>query len=109
MKTSPFAPENLVDMPVIDGVSFASIEAGIRYAGRKDLMLAVLSNKTVVAGTLTKSKTCSSAVDWCREQLVHGRARALVVNSGNANAFTGYQGAPRRRNNRAAGRSCCGL
>ena len=92
MKTSPFAPEILAKMPVIEGVRFASCEAGIRYEGRKDLMLAVLSPQTVVAGTLTKSKTCSSAVDWCREQLVHGKARALVVNSGNANAFTGVKG-----------------
>ena len=92
MKTSPFAPKILAKMPVIDGVRFASCEAGIRYLGRKDLMLAVLSPKTVVAGTLTKSKTCSSAVDWCREQLAHGKARALVVNSGNANAFTGLKG-----------------
>ncbi len=92
MKISPFAPENLADMPVIDGVSFASTEAGIRYLGRKDLMLAVLSQQTVVAGTLTRSRTSSSAVDWCRTQLAHGKARALVVNSGNANAFTGLKG-----------------
>ncbi|MCP4932694.1 MAG: bifunctional glutamate N-acetyltransferase/amino-acid acetyltransferase ArgJ [bacterium] len=92
MKTSPFAPDILATMPVIDGVSFASCEAGIRYQGRKDLMLAVLAPQTVVAGTLTKSKTSSSAVDWCREQLAHGKARALVVNSGNANAFTGIKG-----------------
>ena len=92
MKTSPFAPKNLLEMPPIDGVKFSSCEAGIRYAGRKDLMLAVFSDQTVVAGTLTKSKTCSSAVDWCREQLTHGKARALVVNSGNANAFTGIKG-----------------
>ncbi len=92
MKTSPFAPEILAKMPVIEGVGFASIEAGIRYSGRKDLMLAVLSPQTVVAGTLTKSRTSSSAVDWCREQLAHGKARALVVNSGNANAFTGLKG-----------------
>jgi glutamate N-acetyltransferase/amino-acid N-acetyltransferase len=92
MKISPFAPEIPVKMPPVEGVRFASCEAGIRYAGRKDLMLAVLSEQTVVAGTLTRSKTCSSAVDWCRKQLVHGKARALVVNSGNANAFTGIKG-----------------
>ena len=92
MKTSPFAPEFLAKMPPIKGVSFASCEAGIRYKGRRDLMLAVLASETVVAGTLTTSKTCSSAVDWCRQQLTHGKARALVVNSGNANAFTGIKG-----------------
>lgn len=92
MKVSPFAPENLVNMPPVEGVRFASCEAGIKYKGRKDLMLAVLSSETVVAGTLTTSKTSSSAVDWCREQLAHGKAQALVVNSGNANAFTGMKG-----------------
>ncbi len=92
MKISPFAPQQAVELPTVDGVKFASCEAGIRYQGRKDLMLAVLSKETVVAGTLTRSKTCSSAVDWCREQLNHGKARALVVNSGNANAFTGIKG-----------------
>ena len=92
MKTSPFAPVKPPEMPLLEGVRFATVEAGIRYKGRKDLMLCLLPQNTVVAGTLTQSKTCSSAVDWCREQLVHGRARALVVNSGNANAFTGMKG-----------------
>ena len=74
MKVSPFAPENLPQMPAIEGVRFASCEAGIKYKGRKDLMLAVLADDTVVAGVLTKSKTSSSAVDWCRDQLAHGKA-----------------------------------
>mgnify|MGYP000326886687 CR=1 FL=1 len=91
-KVSPFAPQSLPEMPTIDGVRFAAVEAGIRYAGRKDLMLAVLDPGTVVAGTLTKSRTCSAPVVWCRDQLAHGDARALVVNSGNANAFTGKRG-----------------
>ena len=92
MKISPFAPVELCQMPALAGVRFASMEAGIRYKGRKDLMLCLLPKNTVVAGTLTQSRTCSSAVDWCRTQLGHGRARALVVNSGNANAFTGMKG-----------------
>ena len=92
MKVSPFAPDELVEMPVVEGVKFAACEAGIKYKGRLDLMLAVFAPQTVVAGVLTRSKTCSSAVDWCREQLIHGKARALVVNSGNANAFTGMKG-----------------
>ncbi len=92
MKISPFAPPIPVEMPPVEGVRFASVEAGIRYKGRKDLMLGVLASGTVVAGTLTRSRTSSGAVDWCREQLAHGRARALVVNSGNANAFTGLKG-----------------
>jgi glutamate N-acetyltransferase/amino-acid N-acetyltransferase len=92
MKPSPFAPSQLAQLPAIKGVRFAACEAGIRYKNRKDLMLVMLDEGSVVAGTLTRSRTCSAAVDWCREQLVHGRARALVVNSGNANAFTGMKG-----------------
>lgn len=89
---SPFAPAIVPDMPHIEGVRFAACEAGIRYKGRKDLMLAVLAEGTVAAGVLTQSKTCSAPVLWCRENLKHGTARALVVNSGNANAFTGRKG-----------------
>jgi len=73
-------------------VRLAACEAGIRYAGRKDLMLALLDPGTRVAGVLTRSKTASAAVDWCRERLNAGTARALVVNAGNANAFTGMAG-----------------
>lgn len=89
---SPFAPATVPDMPLVEGVRFAACEAGIRYKGRKDLMLAVLAEGTVAAGVLTQSKTCSAPVLWCRENLKHGAARALVVNSGNANAFTGRKG-----------------
>jgi glutamate N-acetyltransferase/amino-acid N-acetyltransferase len=89
---SPFAPEHLPAMPQVPGVRLAACEAGIRYAGRTDLMLAVLDPGTTVAGVLTRSKTCSASVLWCRDGLKVGRARALVVNSGNANAFTGQKG-----------------
>ncbi len=92
MKKSPLAPEILETLPAIKGVSMAACEAGIRYAGRKDLMLVSLVEGTIVAGTFTKSKTCSGAVDWCKEQVRDGHARGLVVNSGNANAFTGMKG-----------------
>lgn len=92
-KVSPFAPKSQPQVPVIDGVRFATAEAGIRYQGRTDLLLAVLDEGTVAAGVTTKSKTCSAAVLWCREALKTGRARALVVNSGNANTFTGRRGA----------------
>jgi glutamate N-acetyltransferase / amino-acid N-acetyltransferase len=91
-KASPFAPKVLPDMPVVPGVRLAACQAGIRYAGRTDLMAAVLDAGTTVAGVLTRSKTCSAPVLWCRENLAHGSARALVVNSGNANAFTGKKG-----------------
>ena len=91
-KISPFAPARLPDVPVVEGVRFAAAEAGIRYKNRKDLMVAVMDAGTVAAGVLTQSKTCSAPVLWCRESLKGGRARVLVVNSGNANAFTGQKG-----------------
>ncbi len=89
---SPLAPKTLPDVPTIAGVRFATAEAGIRYKGRTDLLLAVLDPGTVAAGVLTRSKTRSAPVEWCAQRLEAGRARALVVNSGNANAFTGKRG-----------------
>src|SRR5262245_46645621 len=94
---SPFAPERLPAMRQVPGVRFAAGAAGIRYANRTDLMLAVLETGTTVAGVLTRSKTSSAPVLWCRESLGKGKARALVVNSGNANAFTGRKGAEATR------------
>ncbi|NJM55382.1 MAG: bifunctional ornithine acetyltransferase/N-acetylglutamate synthase, partial [Verrucomicrobiae bacterium] len=96
-KPSPFAPATLAKLPAIDGVRFATAEAGIRYKGRTDLLLAVFDPGTVAAGVLTRSKTCSAAVLHCRANLSADPtgprlARALVVNSGNANAFTGCRG-----------------
>ncbi|MFT3732517.1 MAG: bifunctional glutamate N-acetyltransferase/amino-acid acetyltransferase ArgJ [Hyphomicrobium sp.] len=89
---SPFAPETLAKLPAIEGVAFATAEAGIRYKDRTDLLLAVLAEGTAVAGVLTQSKTASAPVLACRKHLKKGAARALVVNSGNANAFTGKKG-----------------
>ncbi|HJU33227.1 MAG TPA: bifunctional glutamate N-acetyltransferase/amino-acid acetyltransferase ArgJ [Hyphomicrobiaceae bacterium] len=89
---SPFAPARQPEMPLVPGVRLAACEAGIRYKGRTDLMMAVLDPGTTVAGVLTRSKTCSAPVLWCRDGLKGGKARALVVNSGNANAFTGKKG-----------------
>jgi len=89
---SPFAPKTIPALPAIGGVRLAACEAGIRYAGRKDLMLAIFAPGTVVGGVLTRSLTASAPVEWCRTQLAKGLARALVVNSGNANAFTGMKG-----------------
>jgi glutamate N-acetyltransferase / amino-acid N-acetyltransferase len=89
---SPFAPKQLPHLPVIDGVRIAVAAAGVRYAGRIDLLLALFDPGTAVAGAFTRSKTASAPVDWCRAHLAHGMARALVVNSGNANAFTGRSG-----------------
>lgn len=89
---SPLAPTDVPDMPVIPGVRLATAAAGIRYKGRTDVLLALLDKGTAVAGVFTKSKCPSAPVEWCRAKLRGGAARALVVNSGNANAFTGKTG-----------------
>ncbi|AWM10823.1 bifunctional glutamate N-acetyltransferase/amino-acid acetyltransferase ArgJ [Bradyrhizobium symbiodeficiens] len=89
---SPLAPKNVPDMPVIAGIRLATAEAGIRYKNRTDVLLAVMDKGTAVAGVFTKSKCPSAPVEWCRAKLKGGKARALVVNSGNANAFTGKTG-----------------
>jgi len=91
-KTSPFAPAVLPRLEPLQGVRFATAEAGIRYKNRTDLMVAVMDEGTTAAGVLTLSKTASAPVLWCRKSLKHGKARMLVVNSGNANAFTGMRG-----------------
>ena len=90
---SPLAPKSYPDLPQVEGVRFATAEAGIRYKGRTDVMIALLDKGTQVAGVFTTSKCPSAPVDWCRAKLKGGKARALVVNSGNANAFTGKVGA----------------
>jgi glutamate N-acetyltransferase/amino-acid N-acetyltransferase len=92
LPVSPLAPKSYVAPPAIAGVRFATAEAGIRYKGRTDVLLAVFDAGTTVAGVLTRSLCPSAAIDWCRQNLGLGKARALVVNSGNANAFTGMKG-----------------
>jgi glutamate N-acetyltransferase/amino-acid N-acetyltransferase len=89
---SPLAPAQFPDMPPIDGVRLATAAAGIRYPGRTDVLLALFDPGTAVAGVFTRSRCPSAPVDWCRARLKGGAARALVVNSGNANAFTGKSG-----------------
>jgi glutamate N-acetyltransferase/amino-acid N-acetyltransferase len=93
---SPLAPQHLPNMPAIAGVRLATAAAGIRYAGRTDVLLVLLDEGTTAAGVFTRSKCPSAPVEWCRAQLKRGKAkttaRALVVNSGNANAFTGKSG-----------------
>jgi glutamate N-acetyltransferase/amino-acid N-acetyltransferase len=90
---SPLAPKTYPALPPIGGVRFATVEAGVRYAGRTDVMMALFDRPAAVAGVFTRSKCPSAPVDWCRAHLAHGSARALIVNSGNANAFTGGVGA----------------
>ncbi len=95
---SPLAPEIVPEMPEIAGVRLATAAAGIRYKNRTDVLLAVMDEGTTVAGVFTKSKCPSAPVEWCREKLKRSKSsgggfgRALVVNSGNANAFTGKTG-----------------
>src|SRR4051812_41947794 len=89
---SPLAPKSYPDLPEIAGVRFATAEAGIKYKGRTDVLLAAFDAGTTVAGVFTSSKCPSAPVDWCRDNLNGGVARGLLVNSGNANAFTGMKG-----------------
>jgi glutamate N-acetyltransferase/amino-acid N-acetyltransferase len=89
---SPLAPTQFPDMPPIAGVRVATAAAGIRYTGRTDVLLALFDPGTAVAGVFTRSKCPSAPVDWCRAHIKGGGVRALVVNSGNANAFTGKSG-----------------
>jgi len=92
LPVSPLAPARIPILPEIAGVRFAAAAAGIRYANRTDVLLAVMDKGTTVAGVLTKSKCPSAPVEWCRTRLPGGSARGLVVNAGNANAFTGRSG-----------------
>jgi glutamate N-acetyltransferase / amino-acid N-acetyltransferase len=94
---SPLAPQSCPDVPPIAGVRFATGSAGIKTKGRADVMLALFDKGTNVAGVFTTSKCPSAPVDWCRTRLKRGKARALVANSGNANAFTGKAGAEAAR------------
>ncbi|QMU59378.1 MAG: bifunctional glutamate N-acetyltransferase/amino-acid acetyltransferase ArgJ [Boseongicola sp.] len=95
MPVSPLAPKGgFPSLPVIDGVRFSTVEAGIKYAGRTDVMLAELAAGTTIAGTFTKSKTRAAPVLDCQAKLggPSGGPAAILVNSGNANAFTGIKG-----------------
>ena len=91
---SPLAPAAFPAMPAVAGVRLATAAAGIRYSGRDDLMLAEMPPGTSVAGTFTRSLCTAAPVDWCKQALAasSGRGRAIIVNSGNANAFTGAAG-----------------
>jgi glutamate N-acetyltransferase/amino-acid N-acetyltransferase len=80
------------DIPAIAGAVPRIARAQYKTWDRCDLTFITLDEGTSVAGVLTQSKCPSSEVEWCREHLPQGRARALVVNAGNSNAFTGYRG-----------------
>ena len=91
---SPLAPAAFPAMPAVKGLRLATAAAGIRYTGRDDVMLAELPPDSTVAGTFTRSLCTAAPVDWCKDALAAGggRGRAILVNSGNANAFTGAAG-----------------
>jgi len=96
---SPLAPAAFPDLPGIDGVRFATAAAGVKYKDRTDVMLAEVCEGAVMAGVFTRSTTRSAPVLRCEEALeAHTAAPdapgkfAILVNSGNANAFTGGRG-----------------
>jgi glutamate N-acetyltransferase/amino-acid N-acetyltransferase len=90
--SSPLAPERLPELPPIAGVRLAAASCGIRYRSRTDLMVALLDPGSSIAGVFTRSLTCGAPVEWCRAALPRGKVRAVVVNSGNSNVFTGRAG-----------------
>ncbi|MEM1299557.1 MAG: bifunctional glutamate N-acetyltransferase/amino-acid acetyltransferase ArgJ [Pseudomonadota bacterium] len=95
---SPFAPAEFPDLPEVPGVRFAAVNAGVRYTtGRLDVMLAELAPGSVMAGTFTRSATRAAPVLWCEDRIAEGGTGdgplAIIVNAGNANAFTGGNGA----------------
>ena len=92
VSVSPLAPKSYADMPAIRGVRMATASAGIKYKNRTDVLMMVFDRPASVAGVFTRSKCPSAPVDFCRANLPGGVARAVVVNSGNANAFTGRKG-----------------
>ncbi|TCT06026.1 bifunctional glutamate N-acetyltransferase/amino-acid acetyltransferase ArgJ [Aquabacter spiritensis] len=92
VSVSPLAPQVEPVVPPVPGVTFATAAAGIRYKGRTDVLMAAFARGTTVAGVTTRSLCPSAPVEWCRSVLKKGKARGLVVNSGNANAFTGVKG-----------------
>ncbi|MES0869466.1 bifunctional glutamate N-acetyltransferase/amino-acid acetyltransferase ArgJ [Pseudovibrio sp. SCP19] len=89
---SPLAPKSYPELPEVKGVRMATAAAGLKYEGRTDVLLAVFDEPAQIAGVFTKSKCTSAPVDWCKQNLSKGVARAIMVNSGNANAFTGKKG-----------------
>ena len=94
MDISPLAPARFPDLPAIKGVRLAAVEAGVRYSGRTDVMLALMDPGTTIAGVFTRSATRAAPVLDCQAKLASApdTGAAILVNSGNANAFTGTHG-----------------
>ena len=91
-KRSPLAPDSFPHLPAIDGLGLAVAASGAKYKGRDDLLLMTLCSSATVAGVFTRSDTAAAPVQWCRDRIISGTARAILTNAGNANAFTGQHG-----------------
>jgi len=91
LPVSPLAV-HMPELPPLAGVRLGAAQAGIRYQGRTDLVMAELPAGTHVAGVFTRNRCPGAPVEWCRDSLKGGKARAVVVNAGNANVFTGRAG-----------------
>ena len=111
LAVSPLAPARFPELPVIDGVTFATIAAGVRYQGRTDVMLAKLAPGSAVAGAFTRSATRAAPVLDCEANIggASDEGAAIVVNSGNANAFTGRGGTDAVEAITAAAAEACGV
>lgn len=111
LAVSPLAPAQFLDLPVIDGVRFATIAAGIKYQGRTDVMLAELAPGTAIAGAFTRSATRAAPVLDCQAKIgsASDKGAAILVNSGNANAFTGKGGVTAVEAITAAVSEVCGI
>ncbi|MEZ5834566.1 MAG: bifunctional glutamate N-acetyltransferase/amino-acid acetyltransferase ArgJ [Geminicoccaceae bacterium] len=92
MQRSPLAPSTMAEPVPVAGVRFATLATGLRYRNRDDLTLLALDEGTTVGGVFTRSTTAGHPVLWCRRILPLGRARAVIVNAGNANVFRGAEG-----------------
>ena len=110
-KVSPLAPAAFPDLPEISGVTFATGAAGVKYKDRTDVMLARLVPGTTIAGVFTRSKTRSAPVLDCQAKIGGdpSAGAAILVNSGNANAFTGRGGVASVEAITAAVSAACGI
>ncbi|MGA1187326.1 MAG: bifunctional glutamate N-acetyltransferase/amino-acid acetyltransferase ArgJ [Candidatus Puniceispirillaceae bacterium] len=89
---SPLAPDKFPNLPAIGGLGLAVAASGLKYKNRDDLLLMTLCETATVAGVFTRSDTAAAPVIWSRDVVASGRARAILTNAGNANAFTGERG-----------------
>ena len=102
MTRSPLAPDSFPELAAIDGVTLSTAASRMKYQGRDDMLLMRFDEGTALAAVFTSSDAAAAPVDWCRQRITGAPpARAILVNAGNANAFTGTAGM-------AAVASCCG-